>query len=515
MASGNRTLKLSILADVDSLKKGLTEADAKVEGFGGKLEKFGKMAAAAFAAAAAAAVAYAGKLAVDGVKAALDDEKAQRILALTLENVTNATKDQIAAVESYISKTALATGVTDDKLRPAFSRLARSTKDIKEAQDLLNLSLDISSATQKPLEAVATALGKAYDGNTNALGRLGLGIDQNIIKSKDFNKVAGELRNTFGGFASQEAATLQGQIERLKVTFDEAKEAVGFALLPIIKTFIDYITERFIPLLIQAKDKALTPIKEAFENNKEAIKDLWQFTKDYLVPLFEFTVVKAIERVGQAIGVLINIIGTVMDGIKGLVRGAVSAINSIIPGLNKIPGVNIPLIQLPDFATTSGGVSMQRVQALASQGFDVSGLQNVGGSFANATGGIDEKALKLGGFGSVKELTDRLLQIQDEIGSLTFKYQTGQITKTQTQAALDKLKKEMNSIERLAGNLSTVFPGPSTVKGGFARGEYGPVTINVNAPSVMDETGFTRAVIDAMNSLERRQAGGLSALVSL
>ncbi len=49
----------------------------------------------------------------------------------------------------------------------------------------------------------------------------------------------------------------------------------------------------------EAKDRALAPIKQAFEDNKEALRDLWQFTKDYLVPLFEFTLVRAIEGVGR------------------------------------------------------------------------------------------------------------------------------------------------------------------------------------------------------------------------
>lgn len=41
------------------------------------------------------------------------------------------------------------------------------------------------------------------------------------------------------------------------------------------------------------------------------------------------------------------------------------------------------------------------------------------------------------------------------------------------------------------------------------------VTINVNSPSIIDETGFTRAVVNAMNSVEYRQGGGASALVNL
>ena len=61
MADGSRTLKLSILADVDNLKKGLTDAGTDTETFGGKLSGFGKAAGAAFAVAGAAALAYAGE----------------------------------------------------------------------------------------------------------------------------------------------------------------------------------------------------------------------------------------------------------------------------------------------------------------------------------------------------------------------------------------------------------------------------------------------------------------------
>ena len=142
--AGNRTLKLSILADIDGLKKGLDAGDKEIEGFGGKLEKFGKVAAAAFAAAAAAAAAYAGKLAIEGVKAAIEDEAAQKRLALALENVTAATDAQIASVEEQILKTSLATGVADDKLRPALQRLAVATGSVERSQELLTLVLDVS-----------------------------------------------------------------------------------------------------------------------------------------------------------------------------------------------------------------------------------------------------------------------------------------------------------------------------------------------------------------------------------
>jgi hypothetical protein len=249
MATGNRTLKLSILADVDDLKKKLGEADKAVESNSSKIADFGKKAAAAFAVAAAAAVAYGTKLAVDGVKAAIEDEQAQLRLAAALKTATGATEGQIQATEDYILKTSLATGVADDQLRPAFQRLAVSTKDVNEAQRLLNLSLDIAKGRGLELETVANALGRAQDGNTTALGRLGLGLSKSELATLSFTEVQQKLSDLYGGAASKNAETFQGKIDRLKVGFDEAKESLGYALLPFVERFIGFLNETGIPTL--------------------------------------------------------------------------------------------------------------------------------------------------------------------------------------------------------------------------------------------------------------------------
>jgi len=41
------------------------------------------------------------------------------------------------------------------------------------------------------------------------------------------------------------------------------------------------------------------------------------------------------------------------------------------------------------------------------------------------------------------------------------------------------------------------------------------INVNVYAPSAIDQTGFTREVVDAENSVERRQGGGASQLAGL
>ena len=483
MARDYRTLKLEILAETKQFVDDMKKSETQVEGFGGKMEKFGKVAAAAFAAAAAAAVAYAGKLAIDGVKAAIADEAAQNRLANALKNVTGATDAQIASVEKQIEQMSLSFGIADEQLRPAFQRLATATGDLSKANDSLGLALDISASTGKSVEQVANALSKAYEGNTGALSRLGVGLSAAEIKSLGLDGTMKQLAQTFGGAATEQANTLEGQIQRLRVGFDEAKESLGAALLPAVKAFFDYIMNRFIPMLIEAKDRALEPIKKAFEDNKEAIQSLWQFTKDYLVPLFEFTLVKAIELIGLRIASLITIIGKVIDAIKGMIREAIDGINSLISLLNRIPGVNLGSLQTPSFATSSGGVGLQRVTA--------------GGSTASSLGGL---VGALGGLGA------SVAGLSGSVGGTKGGGTPGQLK------ALSNIERDFATLQGLVAQLTGETP--STINQTSAEDlRFGrAINISVNAPSVIDETGFARAVVDALNSVERRQAGGYSAL---
>jgi hypothetical protein len=324
MARDTRTLSLKILADIDDLKKKLDQADGAVQTNSQKIAEFGKKAAAAFAVAAAAAVAYGTKLAVDGVKAAIEDEQAQLRLAAALESATGATQAQIDATEAYILKTSLATGVADDQLRPAFQRLAVSTKDVNEAQKLLNLSLDIAKGRGLDLETVANALGRAQDGNTTALGRLGLGLSKAELSTLSFTQVQQKLSDLYGGAAAANADTFQGKIDRLKVGFDEAKESLGVALLPAVEQFIGFLNNTGIPTL-NAFIAGLT--------GDEGLSASLQQSQ------------RGAESFGKAIGVL----GDILKGFINFVREVIGALtemaNQVIRVVNLIkPGADVGYI---------------------------------------------------------------------------------------------------------------------------------------------------------------------------
>ena len=335
MARDTRTLSLKILADIDDLKKKLNEADGAVENNSSKISEFGKKAAAAFAVAAAAAVAYGTKLAIDGVKAAIEDEQAQLRLAAALRSATGATDAQIKATEDMILKTSLATGVADDKLRPAFQRLAVSTKDTTKAQELLNLALDISKGRGIELETVANALGRAQDGNTTALGRLGLGLSKSELATLSFTQVQQKLSDLYGGAAAANAETFQGKIDRLKVGFDEAKESLGVALLPQVEKFITYLNDTGIPTL-NGFIAGLTGDQGLSEGLLES------------------------QRSAESFGKTIANIAGIISGFITFIREAIGLItefaNQAIRVVNLIPGTNVSYI--PNIAPSAAAGGM-------------------------------------------------------------------------------------------------------------------------------------------------------------
>jgi hypothetical protein len=362
MATGNRTLKLSILADVDDLKKKLGEADNAVESNASKIAEFGKKAAAAFAVAAAAAVAYGTKLAVDGVKSAIEDEQAQLRLAAALKTATGATDAQIKATEEYIRSTQLATGITDNDLRASFQRLSVSTKDTAQSQKLLNLAIDISKGTGKELSTVVEALSKGYEGQDTRLVRLGIGITQADAKAMDFTETTKVLTNLYGGAAAANAETFQGRIDRLKQAFSEAQEEIGYRLLPFVERFVDLIVNKVVPKL-QEFAKYFDPIKQAIKDNQEAFDAFGQFITNVIIPVLVVGLGAALKTVGVIAGGIVDIIGKVISAIQTAVDNAISGINRLINAYNAIP--ILPNISTIGASTSVGTPFGQAASAVA------------------------------------------------------------------------------------------------------------------------------------------------------
>jgi len=534
MAGQSRTLKLSILGDIDQLKKSLNTGSNEVEGFGSKLGGFAKKAGAAFAVAGAAAAAYAGKLLVDGVQSAIADEAAQAKLATTLENVTGATNNQIKAVEDYITQTALANGITDDQLRPSLDRLIRSTKDATKAQELQSLALDIAAGTGKDLSAVSEALGKAYDGNLGALKRLGVGIDDSIIKSKDFDAAAAALSKTFEGQASKQAETFQGKMARLTVAFDEAKETVGSyvldALTPLISNFVDkgipaiqdfasnlgktlgpafgeifnvikndllpilttwwrFLYNEVIPAIGSVVGPILEGLKNAFDKIKKALSDnseelkpfygflkqLWEFIKDNLAPLLGGAFKKALEVIGTIVGGLV----TGFSKLVGFISNTVTKIKEFVNFVKDNPVTRF-------FFGDSNDKSLK-----AGVGFDAGTPVETpsGGGFSGGGGGFMPSA-----------------------GSPTFTGASLDAYSPAMQAAILRREELKAETERLRQARDAAAAARLAATGGLSTSDR--ITVNFNGITT-DPEATARVLVDTLNNSYYRGTGGATGLVAI
>ena len=207
----------------------------------GELDGISAKTGAAFQSAFLPAVAVVGALgvAIEGsIKAAIEDQAAQELLAKQLVTSTGATAEAIAQNEKWITSQSIATATADDKLRPALASLVRATKDVSKAQELLTLAQDISAATGKDLETVSLSLAKASLGTVGALTKLGVPLSANTKKTNDFEAAQKELAATFNGAAKAAANTAEGRMKALGIAMDETSEAIGSTFLPILNKLL-------------------------------------------------------------------------------------------------------------------------------------------------------------------------------------------------------------------------------------------------------------------------------------
>ena len=504
--AGMPKVKVTFDADLDGLKKGVKSATADVDGFGDTVAKYGKAAAVAFAAAAAAAGAYAIKIGVEGVKAAIEDEKSQNQLRIALEKATGATEAQIKATEGQISQMSLAFGIADDKLRPAMSRLALATGDSTKAQDLLNIAMDVSAATGKPLTDVSNALAKAYEGNTGALGKLGVGLNKAELASMSMNDITTTLSKTFGGAATQAADTFDGRLNRIKVGLDEAKESIGMALLPTVSRLIDYINREVVPAF------------NAFAlglNGGPGDESLTEGFTDSQLAAYNFGI--TIRDLGKQVQVLFNVFNNDANtgNTSGLAR-LIGWMNSIIGAVAKVVEVfgylaalTSSLIEDPFASFESLQLKIQaktgrisgRNQAMLGEQVGYVGSAMIGGGYKPSAAiaapggvGVFGGASSSGGGGAGSVPSFNTSNVPSMPGDLSFSY--GELE------AMGATGFPL-STEQMARNISATQIRPTTV-----------VNNNISIGVAGDAEGTARSIIGLLNGSEGRGTLGGGALVA-
>ncbi len=110
---------------------------------------------------------------------------------------------------------------------------------------------------------------------------------------------------------------------------------------------------------IQFKDAALKPVQDAIERNREALTTLGTIIKDFVIPLILNGFGDALRFLGKIAGGILDVIGAVVNGIKSAVSFAIDSINALIRAYNAIPILpNVSTISKPSFTTSSPSTSV-------------------------------------------------------------------------------------------------------------------------------------------------------------
>lgn len=181
---------------------------------------------------AALSVAAITKFSKASIKAFAEDDKAAKRLSQTYKNLGLSFQGAIS--NDYIDRLQRATGVADTQLRPALETITRATLDFNKSQEILNTALNVSAGSGLSLETVTTALSKAYLGQGTALGKLNIGIGQVESKTISFEDAISRLNYLFKGQAAAAANSYEGQLNRLRISADEAQETFGKHLVTAI-----------------------------------------------------------------------------------------------------------------------------------------------------------------------------------------------------------------------------------------------------------------------------------------
>lgn len=410
-------INIPIISEFDG--KGIKKAIAQFK----QLETTSEKAQFAIKKAAVPAAAALGGLALalgDATKAAMEDQQEQAALALTLNNVTGASKAQTAQVEDQISAMSRASGVADTEYRLALEALVRGTKDVDMAMRDMNLVMDISTATGTDSATVADALAKAYQGNFRALQTLSPEMKTMVKEGASLNEIMDVLGGTFGGATAASAETAAGKMKILSNSIGETKESIGAALLPVVEAVLPILNK--FAMWAQDNPQAFLAIAGAIGAVAAAI-----VVTNIAMALNPFALIAA--------GIALLVVGLVTaynkfewfrDGIKaivntvigffaGMVNAAIGAVNAIVsaynsipllPDLPKVPSVPVPQLGgnptqvagrlgLPRMA--DGGIVSSPTLALIGEAgpeavVPLDRMQSGGGITINVTGGLSTSA---------------------------------------------------------------------------------------------------------------------------
>ena len=218
---------IEILAEFTG-KKAFKQADTAAATLAKSAKKLGATLGIAFSAKAVIQYTKAASI------AAAQDQKAQRLLAINLQNLglAYANLDSEKFIENLESQSA----ILKDELRPAYAQLARVTGSIATTQKLMTVAFDASSGSGLSYASTIDILSQAFMGNQKGLKQLNLGYTAAELKAKSFDELIKIITDRFAGAGKTALSGYAGQMDKLNLATSRAADTLGLAFLDSFKS---------------------------------------------------------------------------------------------------------------------------------------------------------------------------------------------------------------------------------------------------------------------------------------
>ena len=199
---------------------------------------------------------------ISSVKAASEAEAGQNRLRSILEATGLASEEQIVALNKQAKALENLGVVSASNVTIAQSQLATFDLQAETIERLTPAILDYvtaekgATASASDFKQMTNGLAQALQGNFASLTRTGFVLDKttkelikNGTEAERSAALVQVLNSTYKGFNETLRGTTEGRLQVLRNSFDDLRERIGSALLPIMETFTTFLSQKLVPAL--------------------------------------------------------------------------------------------------------------------------------------------------------------------------------------------------------------------------------------------------------------------------
>lgn len=516
--AGDRTLKLSLLADTKNLVDGLNKGQKESQTFGDKIDNINRKVGLAFAAMGAAATAMAVKFTKDAIGAASDMEE-------TIAKIGVIFGESAKEIDKFAATAATNLGQSKQQALDAAANFAIFGKAaglsgqalVDFSVDFVALASDLASFNNTTPEDAINAIGAALRGEAEPLRRYGVLLNDATLKAAALElgiysgtgaltaqqkvlaaqKVILEQTNLAQGDFARTSDGLANSQRQIAASVEDAKAQLGEALLPVIQQLANFTKDVLVPALSSfiAGLTGKAGLKEGLTETQKSAEQ-WGIRArkvfDILVDLKEVAIATAavlgtifvVSKIQAAVVATVALINTLIKAYNALKASAIVAGIASAYAINPLLGVG---------ATAGAAAVLAAANAIGRRNDTNAVSASVGGTGSNTV----PSASLPSGFTSGTSIPKPAAAPQ-----ITESASASGTTRTTNAPSVATAP----TILKPSGN---AIPSNFDIAAARAREEQDRlIVINVNAPSVIDETGFTRAVQLAIQNTQQRGGGG-------